>query len=89
VPLYKTVIADNPTFGIAHWGLGRSYWAEHKYLRAVQEFEIDAQLRGDKGDAELAAAMDAGFRNALQHVAEQSDRSGFQLAVARCHDYRG
>jgi len=63
IELYKKVIADNPTFGIAHWGLGRSYWAEHKYLQAIKEFETDAQLRGDKDDAELAAAMDAAFHS--------------------------
>ena len=37
IELYKKVIADNPTFGIAHWGLARSYWAEHKYPQAIQE----------------------------------------------------
>jgi len=44
IELYKKVIADNPTFGIAHWGLARSYWAEHKYPQAIQEWETDAQL---------------------------------------------
>jgi serine/threonine protein kinase/tetratricopeptide (TPR) repeat protein len=62
IELYKKVIADNPAFGIAHWGLGRVYWAERKYPQAIQEFEIDAQLAGYKNDAE-AAAMDAGFRS--------------------------
>ena len=33
IELYKKVIADNPTFGIAHWGLARSYWAEHNIRR--------------------------------------------------------
>jgi eukaryotic-like serine/threonine-protein kinase len=63
IELYKKLIADNPSFGIAHWGLGRSYWAEHKYPQAIQEFETDAQLEGDKNDAEYAAALDAGFRS--------------------------
>jgi hypothetical protein len=49
--------------GIPHWGLARSYWAEHKYLQAIQEFETDAQLEGDKNDVEYAASLDAGFRS--------------------------
>jgi tetratricopeptide (TPR) repeat protein len=60
---YKKVIADNPTFGIAHWGLARSYWAEHQYPQAIQEFEADAQLEGDKNALELAAAFNAGYRS--------------------------
>jgi tetratricopeptide (TPR) repeat protein len=61
--LYKKVIADNPTFGIAHWGLARSYWGEHKYPLAIQEFEADAQLEGDKNRIEYVAAMDAAFHS--------------------------
>ncbi len=63
IELYKKVIADNPTFGIAHWGLARSYWAEHQYPQAIQEFEADAQLEGDKNALELAAAFNAGYRS--------------------------
>ena len=60
--LYKKVIADNPTFGIAHWGLALSYWGEHRYPETIEEFATDAQLEGDKNTAEFAAALDAGFR---------------------------
>jgi serine/threonine-protein kinase len=63
IELYNQLIADNPTFGIAHWGLGRSYWAERRYPQAIQEFETDAQLEGNTNDVEYAAALDAGFRS--------------------------
>jgi len=63
IELYKKVIADNSTLGIAHWGLARSYWGEHKYPQAIQEFEIDAQLEGDKNRIEYTAAQDAAFRS--------------------------
>jgi TolB-like protein/predicted Ser/Thr protein kinase len=62
IELYKKVIADNPTFGIAHWGLALSYWGEHRYPETIEEFATDAQLEGDKNTAEFAAALDAGFR---------------------------
>jgi tetratricopeptide (TPR) repeat protein len=57
------VIADNPTFGVAHWSLATSYWGEHKYPEAIQEWKTAAQLWGDKNQAEFAAALDAGFRS--------------------------
>jgi len=63
IELYKKVIADNPTFGIAHWGLARSYWAEHQYPQAIQEFEADAQLEGDKDAFERAAALNVAYRS--------------------------
>jgi serine/threonine protein kinase/tetratricopeptide (TPR) repeat protein len=58
----KKVADDNPTFPAVHLGLATSYWAEHKYAQAIQEFENYSKLSGDKNDAEVAAARDAGFR---------------------------
>jgi eukaryotic-like serine/threonine-protein kinase len=63
IEILKTVTADNPTFGRAHSGLAFSYWAEHKYPEAIQEFRTGAQLEGDKNYAELATALDEGFRS--------------------------
>ncbi len=62
IEISKKVIADNPTFGRAHGGLAFSYWAEHQYPQAIQEFKTGAQLEGDKNNAEFAAALEAGFR---------------------------
>jgi tetratricopeptide (TPR) repeat protein len=59
--MYKKVAADNPTFPAVHLSLATSYWAEHKYAQAIQEFENFSKLSGDKNDAELTAARDAGF----------------------------
>jgi eukaryotic-like serine/threonine-protein kinase len=62
IEIGRRIIADNPTFGRAHQPLAFSYWGEHKYPEAIQEFRIDAQLEGDKNFAEFAAALDTGFR---------------------------
>jgi eukaryotic-like serine/threonine-protein kinase len=59
----KKVADDNPTFPAVHLSLATSYWAEHKYAQAIQEFENYSKLSGDKNDAELTAARDAGFRS--------------------------
>jgi eukaryotic-like serine/threonine-protein kinase len=59
----KKVVADNPTFGRAHTGLAYAYWGEHKYPEAIQEFKTAAQLEGDHNNAEVAAALEAGFRS--------------------------
>jgi TolB-like protein len=80
IELYKKVIADNPTLGIAHWGLARSYWGEHKYQQAIQEFEIDAQLEGDKNSIEYTAAQDAAFRSGGWPSAV---RKGIEVSLAQ------
>ena len=59
----KKVVADNPTFGRAHVGLAYAYWAARKYPEAVQELKTGAQLEGDTNEAQIAAALDAGFRS--------------------------
>ena len=59
----EKVVADNPTFGKAHGVLAVAYWAEHKYPQAIQEFKTAVQLSGDRNGAEVAAALDAGFRS--------------------------
>jgi len=63
IEMEKKVIADNPTFGVAHLGMAVSYWGEHKYPEAIQEFKSAAQLYGDKNFVEFATALDTGFRS--------------------------
>jgi serine/threonine protein kinase/tetratricopeptide (TPR) repeat protein len=62
IEILKRVIADNPSFGRAHSQLAFVYWAQHKYPLAIQEFKTGSQLEGDKNYAELADALDKGFR---------------------------
>jgi len=63
IEMYNKVITDNPTFGVAHIGLAIAYWGEHKYQQTIQEDQTYAQLSGDKNYAEVAAALDLGFRS--------------------------
>jgi serine/threonine protein kinase/tetratricopeptide (TPR) repeat protein len=63
VEMGKKIVADNPGFGRAHGFLAVAYWAEHKYPQAIQEFKTATQLSGDQSSAEVAAALDAGFRS--------------------------
>jgi tetratricopeptide (TPR) repeat protein len=63
IEMDNKVIAENPSFGVAHLGLALAYWGEHKYPRAIQEFQAYAQLTGDKSYAEYATALDSGFRS--------------------------
>jgi serine/threonine protein kinase/tetratricopeptide (TPR) repeat protein len=57
----KKTLADNPSFGVAHWELANAYWGEHKYEQAVQEFQSYGQSTGNQSFAEYAAALDAGY----------------------------
>jgi adenylate cyclase len=63
IEICNKVIADNPNFGVAHWWLGNSLRAEHRYPQAIQEWKTNAQMDGDKNDAEITAALEAGFRS--------------------------
>jgi tetratricopeptide (TPR) repeat protein len=80
IEILKKVITDNPTFGRAHGALATSYWAEHKYPQALQEWKTDAQLEGDKNSAEWAAALDAGFRSGGWPAAL---RKGIEVSLAQ------
>jgi eukaryotic-like serine/threonine-protein kinase len=63
IEFYQKVIADNPSFGQAHAWLADAYWDDHKYVEAIQEYKISAQLLGDKNRSEFTAALDTGFRS--------------------------
>jgi serine/threonine protein kinase/tetratricopeptide (TPR) repeat protein len=60
---YQKVIAENPSFSAAHVDLSIAYFGAHKYEQMIEEYKIYAQLAGDKSYAELAPAMEAGFRS--------------------------
>jgi len=60
---YKKVIAENPVFSAAHIDLSIAYFGAHKYEQMIEEYKTYAQLAGDKSYAELATAMEAGFRS--------------------------
>jgi tetratricopeptide (TPR) repeat protein len=63
IELYNKALADNPMFGPAHLGLSAAYLGARKYQQGIQEYQSAAQTIGDKNLAEVAAAMDAGFRS--------------------------
>jgi eukaryotic-like serine/threonine-protein kinase len=71
IEMYKKVSAENPSFSVGHLGLAVSYWNQHKYPQAVQEYQTFGQLAGDKNNAEYAAALDAGFRSGGWPAAER------------------
>jgi serine/threonine protein kinase/tetratricopeptide (TPR) repeat protein len=63
IEMDRKVIADNPTFGVAHLGVALASWGEHNYPQAIQESQLYAQLADDKPYADYAAALDSGFRS--------------------------
>jgi serine/threonine protein kinase/Tfp pilus assembly protein PilF len=71
-------LADNPSFGVAHWELANAYWGEHKYELAIQEFEAYARLTGSQIFADYAAALDAGYHSGGWPAAEHKAIEGLQ-----------
>ncbi len=72
--------AENPSFGRGHFGLYQSYWGKHEYAQAIRELKTSAQLEGDKDAAEIADAMDTGFRSGGLQAAM---RKAIEVALAR------
>jgi len=44
IEVLKKCIADNPSFGRAHMGLGDAYWGLKQYPQAIEEYETSAKL---------------------------------------------
>ena len=63
IEICNKLIADNPTFSPAHLWLANSYWGEHRYPQAIQEWKTASQLSGNRNDAEFAIALDVGFHS--------------------------
>jgi tetratricopeptide (TPR) repeat protein len=80
IEICKRVVADNPAFGRVHAVMGNSYWAEHKYSEAIQEWKASAQLEGDKNSLEASAVLDAGFRSGGRTAAL---RKGIEVLLAQ------
>jgi TolB-like protein/DNA-binding winged helix-turn-helix (wHTH) protein len=59
----KKVVNDNPNFAIAHDCLAQAYWGKRMYPQVIEEWRICGQLSAYRGDIELAAAMEEGYRS--------------------------
>ena len=90
IAVCEKTIADNPSFGAAHYRLAWAYWAEHKYSQAISEFQTSARLSDDKNIAGFASALDEGFGaggwpaavgNAIKAVLAQRDAKANYVAA--------
>jgi TolB-like protein/DNA-binding winged helix-turn-helix (wHTH) protein len=63
VSVCTKVTKDDPTFAIVHDCLAQAYWGKHMYQQVIDEWRICGQLSGFPGDAQLAAAMESGYRS--------------------------
>jgi len=80
IEMTNKILAENPDVGRAHNFLGISYWGQHKYSDAIQEWMIGARLEGDKSGEEAAEAMETGFRSGEKIGAL---RSAIQVMLAQ------
>jgi len=54
---------ENPTFATAHDCLAYAYWGKQMYPQVIEEWKVYGQLSGNPDWAELAAALEQGFRS--------------------------
>lgn len=59
----KKLANDDPTFAIAHDCLAYAYWGKHMYPNVIEEWKTQAQLSGNRDEAEFAAALERGFHS--------------------------
>jgi tetratricopeptide (TPR) repeat protein len=64
IVICKKLVNENPTFAQGHACLASAYWGKHMYPQVIQEWNAFAQLSGDRNKADLASAMEQGFRSA-------------------------
>jgi TolB-like protein/Tfp pilus assembly protein PilF len=64
IAICQKLVADDPTFEIAHDCLAKAYWAKHMYPQVVEEFKIEGRLSGIPEEVGFADALDQGFRSA-------------------------
>jgi tetratricopeptide (TPR) repeat protein len=64
IAVCKKLAIENPTFALAHYCLSEAYWAKGMHSESIEEWKVESQLSGERNDAELAAAMEQGFRSA-------------------------
>ncbi len=64
ISVCKELERENPTFATAHDCLAYAYWGKRMYPQVIEEWKTYGQLSGNPDDAELADALDQGFRSA-------------------------
>ncbi len=64
IAVCKKLADENPAFALAHYCLSEAYWGKGIYSQSIEEWKVESQLSGEPSDAELASAMEQGFRSA-------------------------
>ena len=64
IAVCKELKSQDPTFTLSYDCLGYAYWGKRMYPQLIAEWITYAQLTHNPDDAELAAALDRGFRSA-------------------------
>lgn len=57
------VVNENPAFAQAHSCLALAYWGKRMYPKVIEEWKTFGQLSRDRNDADIASAMERGFRS--------------------------
>ncbi len=63
IAVCKKLADENPTFPSAHSCLANAYWYKRMYPQVIEELKASARLSGDKDEAEIAFALEQGFRS--------------------------
>jgi tetratricopeptide (TPR) repeat protein len=76
----KKLADANPTFALAHYCLSAAYWGKGMYSQSIEEWKVESRLSGEPNDAELASAIEQGFRSG---GLKSALRKGIEVSVAQ------
>jgi len=69
IAVCQQLLAENPTYNLAHDCLGYAYWGKRMYPEVVQHWAAYFQHTGVREDVEFGDALERGFRAAGWHGA--------------------
>jgi TolB-like protein len=64
IAVCQTLLAENPTYALAHDCLAYAYWGKRMYPQVIEQWKMFGETSGNRDDTELGDAMERGFRSA-------------------------
>jgi tetratricopeptide (TPR) repeat protein len=63
IVICKKLVDENPKFSTAHSCIAEAYWRKRMYSQAIEEYEVESQISGDRDESDYVSAMEKGFRS--------------------------
>jgi adenylate cyclase len=69
IAVCQQLLAENPTYNLAHDCLAYAYWGKRMYPQVVEQWQTYGESARDRDDTDFGDALERGFRSAGWHGA--------------------